>query len=267
MANKDQTQVDNWNAEDYARNSSAQESWAIELISKLSLKGHESLIDIGCGNGRITNEIASRLPAGYVVGIDLSESMIELSSKSYAGSNLSFYVMNAEDIHLDRRFDLAFSNATLHWVKDHQAVLASLKKHLYPNAKILFQMGGKGNAQDIVNTLDKLISSRRWSEYFKGFEFPYHFYAVEDYERWLPAAGYSATRIELIPKDMVHKTTEELKGWLRTTWFPYTNRLPINQREFFLDELVGMYIEEKPVDAAGQTHVKMVRLEVEARVL
>ena len=64
MENKDQTQVDNWNAEDYARNSSAQESWAIELISKLSLKGHESLIDIGCGNGRITNEIASRLPAG-----------------------------------------------------------------------------------------------------------------------------------------------------------------------------------------------------------
>ena len=266
MENKDQTQVDNWNAEDYARNSSAQESWAKELISKLPLKGHESLIDIGCGNGRITNEIASHLPSGFVIGIDLSESMIELSSKSYAGSNLSFYVMNAEDIHLNRRFDLAFSNATLHWVKDHQAVLASLKKHLNPNAKILFQMGGKGNAQDIVNTLDKLIAARRWCDYFKGFEFPYHFYAVEDYERWLPAAGYSATRIELIPKDMIHKTTEELKGWLRTTWFPYTNRMPINQREIFLDELVGMYIEEKPVDAAGQTHVKMVRLEVEARV-
>jgi len=259
--------MDKWNAKDYARNSSAQESWAKELILKLSLKGNESLIDIGCGDGHMTDEIAVRLPAGQVVGIDSSESMIELASKSFTRSNLSFYVMNAEEICLNRRFDIAFSNATLHWVKDHQAVLASLKKHLNPNAKILFQMGGKGNAQDIVETLDKLIAFKRWSEYFKGFEFPFHFNDVEDYEKWLPASGFRAARIELITKDMVHKNTEALKGWLRTTWFPYINRIPADQQEDFLDEVVSKYIEEKPVDGSGQTHVKMVRLEVEGSLL
>jgi trans-aconitate methyltransferase len=267
MVNDYQKQTDNWNAEDYARNSSAQELWANELISKLSLKGNESLLDIGCGNGRITNEIARRLPFGYVIGIDSSESMIELSSKSITNNNLSFYVMSATDIHLDKKFDIAFSNATLHWVKEHPAVLASLKKHLNPNAKILFQMGGKGNALEIVSTLEQVTTLSKWSEYFKGFDFPYHFYGVEDYERWLPVAGYKASRIELIPKDMVHKNPDGLKGWLRTTWFPYTNRLPNNQREIFLAELIGKYIEKKPVDSNGQTHVNMVRLEVEARAL
>jgi trans-aconitate methyltransferase len=259
--------MDKWNANDYSRNSSAQESWAKELISKLSLKGHESLIDIGCGDGKITNEIAARLPAGLAVGIDSSGSMIELASSTYARDNLSFVLMDAENIHLDRKFDVAFSNATLHWVKDHQAVLASLKKHMNPNGKILFQMGGKGNAQDIVNTLDRITADERWSEFFKQFEFPYHFCEVEDYEAWLPASGYRAVRIELITKDMVHKNTEGLKGWLRTTWFPYINKIPIDLRESFLDELVNTFLEEIPLDPLKQTHVKMVRLEVEAYVL
>jgi trans-aconitate 2-methyltransferase len=267
MVNDYQTHTDNWNAEDYARNSSAQELWANELISKLSLKGNESLLDIGCGDGRITNEIARRLPFGHVIGIDSSKSMIELSLKSNTSSNISYYVMDATDIHLDKKFDIAFSNATLHWVKDHPAVLASLKKHLNPNAKILFQMGGKGNALEIISSIEQVITSSKWSEYFKGFDFPYYFYAIEDYEQWLPAAGYEATRIELIPKDMVHKNPDELKGWLRTTWFPYTNRLPDIQREIFLAELISKFIEKKSVDSRGQTHVNMVRLEVEARAL
>jgi trans-aconitate methyltransferase len=259
--------IHHWDAEDYAKNSSAQELWANELISKLALKGNESLLDIGCGDGRITNEIARRLPTGCVVGIDASGNMIELCSKSFARNNLSFYVMNAMAIELDKKFDVAFSNATLHWVKDHPAVLASLKKHLNPNSKILFQMGGKGNAQDIINTLEQIIRSHKWAGYFKAFDFPYYFYDIKNYQEWLPEAGYEIIRIELIPKDMVHGNTDGLKGWLRTTWFPYTNRLPVDLRELFLTEVVNQYIETNPVDPNGQTHVAMVRLEVEARAL
>jgi trans-aconitate 2-methyltransferase len=267
LNHKSQKQADKWNAEDYANNSSGQELWAKELIAKLSLNGCESVIDIGCGNGRITNTIACLLPKGDIIGIDLSENMIKLASKSYKRDNLSFYVMNATDISLEKKFDIAFSNATLHWVKNHQAVLKSLKKHLTPNAKILFQMGGKGNAQDIVDTLDNEISSKKWNEYFTGFEFPFYFYNIGDYEKWLPATGYKAVRIELIPKDMVHKNLEEFKGWLRTTWFPFINRIPETQHELFIDELVNKYIKRKSIDAKGRIHVNMARLEIEARVL
>jgi trans-aconitate 2-methyltransferase len=255
-----------WNAEDYARHASAQRGWANELIDKLALQGHEALLDIGCGDGSITDELASLLPAGSVTGIDASESMIALARKNFSKRNLSFLVMDATEINLDRTFDVAFSNATLHWVKDHAAVLKSLRKHLNPQAKILFQMGGYGNAVLILEVIDKMIQSYKWQAYFKDFRFPYYFYAVEPYERWLPESGYEAMRIQLIPKDMVHPSPEGLKGWLRTTWFPYTDRLPEHLREIFLSEIVSKYLERRPLDAEGKTHVAMVRLEVEARV-
>jgi trans-aconitate methyltransferase len=267
MEHKNQAQPGQWNAEDYAKNSSAQALWANELIAKLELKGSESLLDIGCGDGKITAEIARRLPSGWVVGIDFSESMIALASKSFTRDNLSFYTMNATAIHLEQTFDVAFSNATLHWVEDHPAVLSSLRKHLNPHARILFQMGGYGNAAEIVRTVEQLMVLSRWAEYFVDFKPRYHFYNVADYERWLPAAGYTTQRIELIPKDMVHKTPDELKGWLRTTWFPHTDRLPENQRETFLSEWVSAYLAAHPLDSYGQTHVQMIRLEVEAQVI
>jgi trans-aconitate 2-methyltransferase len=267
VEDRNQTRSGQWNAEDYARNSSAQECWANELMSKLSLKGYESLLDIGCGDGRITDEIARRLPSGSVVGIDSSEAMIRLASKSFVRENLSFIAMGATDIHLNRMFDIAFSSATLHWIADHQAVLSGLRKHLNRDARILFQMGGRGNAAEMIRVVDQMTASGKWAGYFEGFDFPYHFYDIGDYEKWLPAAGYAAQRIELISKDMVHRNADELKGWLRTTWFPYTDRLPGDQRELFLAELAGGYLKMNPVDSKGQTHVKMVRLEVEAKIL
>lgn len=257
---------DSWNADDYQKNSSAQSKWAHELISKLSLRGNESLLDIGCGDGKITDEIAKQIANGKVVGIDYSSDMIQLATNHFKRPNLSFYVMNAMEICLDKKFDVAFSNAALHWIKDHRAVLRTLKKHLNPDSRILFQMGGFGNAQDIVDVVESVMDDDIWSGYFKGFEFPYHFYKVEDYETWLPQTGFQSKRIELISKDMVHSDRNGLKGWLRTTWFPYTDPLPETKRDAFLEQVLDKYLQLNSPDSHGQTHVKMVRLEVEAVV-
>lgn len=254
-----------WNAQDYAKNSSAQATWAYELVARLGLQGHESLIDIGCGDGKITDQIAARLAGGSVVGIDSSESMITLAAQSFQRPNLAFFVMDAAQIALPgRRFDVAFSNAALHWVPDHRAVLQTLAAHLNPGARLLFQMGGRGNAAGILKALRQLIARPRWTPFFESFTFPYSFYDITDYESWLPEAGYRPLRIQLLPKDMTHPNSDGLKGWLRTTWFPYTNRLPEDLKETFLTELVETYLAAHPLDAAGQTHVEMIRLEVEA---
>jgi len=254
-----------WSAEDYAKNSSAQKIWATELLSKLLLTGKESIIDIGCGDGLITNDIAVSLPDGFVVGIDSSERMIALASKTYQRKNLSFYTMSAEEITLDKKFDAAFSTATLHWVKDHQKVLVGLKKHLNQNARILFQMGGFGNAEEVIRIVEAMILDKRWQNYFEGFVFPYFFYKINDYKKLLPLTGYEPVRIELIPKDMIHENVADLKGWIRTTWFPYTDKLPEELKEVFIDKIVENYLAVHPVDEHGRTHVKMIRLEIEAR--
>ena len=80
---------------------------------------------------------------------------------------------------------------------------------------------------------------------------------------WLAQGGLVADRLELIPKDMVHKNAAALVGWVRTTWLPYTQRVPEARRESFVEELIESYLAAHPPDSEGRTHVRMVRLEVE----
>jgi trans-aconitate methyltransferase len=259
----------NWNADDYANNSSAQLQWAEELISKLALKGSESLLDIGCGDGKISAQLARIVKNGHVLGIDSSENMIKRASEQFpaaANPNLSFLRMDATEIRLSQMFDVAFSNAALHWVKDHITVLRGVHSCLKSGGKILFQMGGHGNAAEVFNAIQEIIERPGWKQYFEVFVPPYYFYKPEDYETWLPECGFSSARVELIPKDMQHDRAKGLTGWLRTTWFPYTDCLPVELRDAFLGELAETYTATHPADALGNTHVKMVRLEVEAYV-
>ncbi len=256
-----------WDSQDYAKHSSAQLEWAQELIAKLRLRGDEAVLDIGSGDGKVTAAIAAQVPQGSVVGIDSSADMIALARRTFPAPehpNLSFQEMDARRITFTSRFDVVFSSATLHWVKDQRAVLLGVSGCLKDGGRILFQLGGRGNAADILSVFDVLTAGDRWKPYFRDFEFPYGFYGPEEYRPWLEEAGFRALRVELIPKDMKQEGREGLAGWIRTTWLPYTQRLPAELREPFIAEIVDRYAAARPADAGGMMHVPMVRLEVEA---
>ena len=259
-----------WDARDYAAHSAAQQEWARELIAKLHLRGDEAVLDVGCGDGRPTAQIAERLPKGSVLGIDRSASMIALANEQFPAADhptLSFRQMDATSLELPRAFDVAFSTAALHWMDDHEAILRGVQRSLRAGGRLLFQMGGRGNIREALAVVDEVIARPRWRGFFSGFAPPYHFYSPEDYEAWLPRAGFRVARAELIPKDMRHVGPAAFVGWLRTTWFPYTDRLPVELRDAFLDDVAAAYVAACPPDAEGVTHVNMVRLEVEARVV
>ena len=256
-----------WNAEDYAKHSSAQQDWARELISKLNLVGHESVLDIGCGDGKITADIAEQLLNGDVLGVDSSTDMIESARKNFPQDrhpNLSFKLVDARHLPFEEQFDIVFSNAALHWIKDHNSLISGIKNSLKPKGRILLQMGGKGNAESILSLIDTIIAEKKWSQYFSDFEFPYGFHEPEIYAFWLQEAELVPQRIELIPKDMSYKDKDGLAGWIRTTWLPYTDRVPVHRKNEFITQLVEKYIEEYPLDSKGNVHVSMIRLEVEA---
>jgi trans-aconitate methyltransferase len=125
-------------------------------------------------------------------------------------------------------------------------------------------MGGKGNAGSIVSTIQKIISEKKWRPYFFNFDFPYLFHDADAYRKLLEDNGFTPMRIELIPKVMSYKDEEGLAGWVRTTWLPYTERVPFSKRVEFIDLIVHNYMENHPPDTNGQVKVNMVRLEVEA---
>jgi len=255
------------NAADYAKHSSAQQRWARELIAKLDLNGDESVLDIGCGEGKVTAEIAGYLPAGHVLGVDSSNDMIESAGRHFpieTHSNLSFQLADARQLPFREQFDVIFSNAALHWVIDHQPVLSGIHNSLKAKGRMLLQMGGKGNAESVISVLETIIANDEWISYFSDFEFPYGFHDPETYAQWLGKAGLNPVRIELIPKDMSFENKDGLSGWIRTTWLPYTNRVPGDLKTELIGQLVDTYVEKYPEDSDGNIHVQMVRLEVEA---
>lgn len=256
-----------WNAKDYAKNSSAQFQWADELMTRLNLSGTESVLDIGCGDGKITAKLASKLPFGHVTGIDSSSEMIRLARRNFPGthhSNLTFEQQDARNFSPAFPVDIIFSNAALHWVIDHRPVLACMHAALNPGGRILLQMGGKGNAADFITIVDSLTARRPWKPYFDGFGFPYGFYAPDQYATWLQTAGFTPVRLELIPKTMTCDSPDKLAGWFRTTWLPYTRQLPPSSINKFIRQAVELYSKTYPPDEKGRITVKMARLEIEA---
>jgi trans-aconitate 2-methyltransferase len=256
-----------WDAEEYRASSSNQKKWALELLSKLDLGGSERVLDIGCGDGEITAAIAQRVPRGSAVGIDSSRDMVDLAVTHYPPErcpNISFVLKDAREIDFDEEFDAVFSNACLHWVIDHRSVLTGIRRCLKPSGRLLLQMGGKGNAVTVLEAIDAVLKMPRWVGHFEGFCFPYAFYGPDDYRPWLAALGFQADRVELLPKDMVHEGEKAFAAWLRTTWLPYTERVPEPLREEFIDEIVAAHARMRPPDLDGSIHFTMVRLEVEA---
>ncbi len=256
-----------WDPQDYSRHSAAQLSWARELIARLDLKGSETLLDIGCGDGKITAEIAQHLPHGRAVGIDASPAMIAFARKTFPTAqhpNLEFHSMDAREIHLPLTFEIAFSNATLHWIDDQPAVLRGVHTALRPGGRFVISCGGRGNAGDVLALFDDIRREKPWSDSFRDFNFHYHFHGPEEYGAWLRQTGFQAARVALVEKDMVHDGPEGLAAWVRTTWHPYIEPLPEDRREAFIHEIVRRYLSTHPLDASGKSHVRMFRLEVDA---
>ena len=187
-----------WNAEDYADHSTAQFTWAREMIGKLNLRGSESVLDIGCGDGKVTALIASSLTGGSVTGMDSSASMIALAQERFPTSlypNLSFVQADASMLAFTDQFELAFSNAALHWIPDQGLVLQGVRTALKSSGRIFFQMGGRGNARDILSIANRCIREGRWRSYFSGFSFPYRFFSPEEYGILLREAGFIPKRL------------------------------------------------------------------------
>ncbi len=257
--NMEKEQRYQWNGDDYAANSEVQLQWAMDLMEKLEPRGDEHLLDIGCGDGKVTAMLAARLDRGHVTGIDSSESMIERARKSYGSmNNLEFLLQDARSLPFEQQFDLVFSNAALHWIIDHRPVLEGIFRALKPGGRALAQMGGKGNAATVVRVMEQVIIRKPWQQYFQNFSFPYGFHGPEEYTGWLKEAGFTIDYIRLVPKDMVHADREKFIGWLRTTWLPYLQRVPEQEQQRFLEEVATAYLGK---EHQGEVHTPMIRLE------
>ena len=170
-----------------------QEEWGREVLARLELRGDETVLDAGCGSGRVTALICERLPDGRVIGVDGSPSMIEHARENLAayGERVELRVSRpARRSSSTRPVDAIFSNATFHWILDHERLFARLFAALRPGGAFEAQFGGKGNVAEWQRELESLQGDERFADYLSGMPAACNFASVGDTRDRLERAGF-----------------------------------------------------------------------------
>ncbi|MCK9595377.1 MAG: methyltransferase domain-containing protein [Candidatus Omnitrophica bacterium] len=252
-----------WDAKEYSKNSHNQKRWAEGLLSQIRFRGDETVLDIGCGDGKISCRISELVPRGKVLGIDSSREMIRHARDTFKGrhNNLFFQKKDACRLGFKNKFDVIFSNACFHWIADHDSLLNSAGQALKPGGGLVVQMGAKGNIAGVIKAGDKLRRRKKWRGYFKGFTSPYHFSDPAAFTALLKRHGFKIRAMRTFVRYMEYTNAADFRDSLRTIWMPYSHRAPERLREEFLAETIAQYLKEHPAGKKGGIRVKMKRLE------
>src|SRR4029077_2493968 len=164
-----------WNASQYNRRPALQKWLADKSLAGLDLRGSERVLDVGCGDGKITAEIAERLPSGSVVGVDPSTGMIAFAREHFVAdhANLGFEVGDATRLPYRDAFDLVVSFNALHWVPDQAAALCCIRDAMRPTGRSRLQLVSKGSRKPLEDVIEETCADPRWSKYFVDHHRPY----------------------------------------------------------------------------------------------
>ena len=247
------TEPRDWDAATYDRVADPQARWGASVLERLSLAGDETVVDAGCGSGRVTERLLERLPGGRVVAIDASPSMIAVARGRLArfGDRVDYLVAD-----LGRPFDLPggvvadaiLSTATFHWIPDHDSLFRNLAAVLRPGGQLVAQFGGAGNIASVLAILASVGD---------GWVGEKNFPTAELTAERLANAGFADIDVWLHPEPTRFERGEPLETFLRTVILgAHIARLPVDARDAFVHE-VAERLPEPIID--------YVRLNVTAR--
>src|SRR5450432_1139870 len=218
-----------WNASAYDQQSSLQQVMAVEELGRLKLNGGERILDVGCGNGKITAEIADRVSRGSVLGVDPSHDMIAFAMQHHVSPdhpNLGFAVADVRSLGFEREFDLIVSFNALHWVPEQDAALRSMHRALKPGAQTLLRFVPEGPRKCLEDVIEEVRSSARWAHYFPEFREPYLHLTPEAYADLAGQCGLRVIRMQVEDKAWDFGTRAAFHAFCRATFAEWTRCLP-----------------------------------------
>jgi trans-aconitate 2-methyltransferase len=229
------SEVRSWSGADYDRLSAPMAAMGRDVLARLPLTGGETVIDAGCGSGRVTQELIGRLPTGRVIGVDASASMID-AARARLGDRAELHVADLAAFDLGLQADAILSTATFHWIADHDALFARLRAHLRPGALLVAQCGGEGNIARVHAAAREVMAIEPYAPSFEGWLGPWNFAAPAQTQERLRAAGFAAARawlqeLPVTPDDPHPYLTEINLG-------AHLERLPEELRTGFVDAVI-----------------------------
>ena len=235
--------VADWSGADYGRVSGLQRSVANETLADLVLSGSEWVLDIGCGDGFLTREIAARLPNGFIVGVDASPRMVSAAHDAdpSAPAGPQFVRADARRLPFGVSFDMAVSFNALHWVPQLDQALSEIAGVLRQDGRALIQMVCAGSRPSIESTAMLLASSPRWAEHFRGFTAPFVHVDPAEFAALADRCGLRVTTLSVRDREWDFGSRPQFTAWCAVGITAWTDRLAAADRPAFVDDLVAAY--------------------------
>ena len=224
-----------WDAGTYDRVSGPMARWGASVLSRLTLVGDETVLDAGCGSGRVTERLAERLVKGHVVALDGSPAMVDAARARLArfGSRIEYVTADLEQrLPIEQNsMDAVLSTATFHWISDHDALFRNLAQVVRPGGRLVAQCGGQGNIRAVLLAI--AATGETWSG-------PWTFASPEATKQRLEAAGFTDVETWLNDEPTPIEPGEPLREYLRTVVLgAHLERLPDNRRDAFVDAVAN----------------------------
>lgn len=237
-----------WDPAAYARDARFVPELAGDVVALLAPQVGERILDLGCGDGALTKRIADS--CCEVIGVDASPAMVETAM----GKGVDARVMDGHDLRFDEEFDAVFSNASLHWMKEPERVIAGVRKALKKGGRFVGELGGDGNIAVVMEGLRTALRERGLA--FDALN-PWYYPTDQEYRARLERAEMRVQECRLIPRPTPLAT--DLVAWLRIFARKFTEALPEADREEFLED-VSRRCESRLRDSGGRWQVDYVRL-------
>lgn len=227
-------------AKRYNKSSSLQWQWADSAMQKYSWKGNERVLDLGCGDGKITNEIAQERTKGLVVGLDLSPNMIAFASNEFAADNLLFMQDNMATMIFYKQFDLAVAFCSLHYVVEQERTLDNIHQALKDGGALLF-VGPGLDGTSVGNISEKLVKTEKWAPHFPTFQKQRVYYTQDDYITLLEQHGFHSLFFNVTYDDLRFTDKAALIAWLKG-FVNYISHLTEDAQNDFLNDIADVMI-------------------------
>jgi trans-aconitate 2-methyltransferase len=239
-----------WDAAAYHRVSAPQVSWGRKILEQLSLQGDETVMDAGCGTGRLTRELLELVPRGKVVAVDISRNMLQTAREHLQpefGDRVEFLACDLVDLSFDRRFDGIFSTASFHWITDHDRLFRVLFRALKAGGWLCAQCGGGPNIKRLLDRVSVMADTPKYRPYIGGYDPWFYDYPESAAER-LRKAGFVDVETDLHDAPTQFATAEEFKEFVaKVILRQHLDRIPEESlRNNLLDELTRQAAQDSP---------------------
>lgn len=233
-----------WSAGDYNQQSSLQKTMAEIQLRKLTLAGNERILDIGCGDGKVTAEIARRLPTGSVVGVDPSKNMVDFAAKNFGppnSPNLRFQVMDARRLTFRDEFHLVVSFNALHWVTEQSEALTGIRNALKQGGRAQLRFVSEGTRPSLEDIIEETRQDAKWSSYFADYQKPFAHFTPDEYQTLAETAGLRVVQIDVEDGSWDFKTREGFEAFANATFVEWTQHIPRDQWHPFITDVLDRY--------------------------